>query len=65
MLGIKCHQGGGKIYLHFLFFKKTIYRDTDLYWKDGFYKVPSEFDFNSGKGRIIISTNGIRLDTGF
>ena len=27
-------------YLHFLFFKKTPYRETEFYWKNGFYKVP-------------------------
>lgn len=26
-------------YLHFLFFKKTHWLKTDLYWKDGFYKL--------------------------
>lgn len=27
-------------YLHFLFFKKTKYLETDKYWKNGFWKIP-------------------------
>lgn len=29
-------------YLHFLFFKKTKYLDTDKYWKDGFWKFSDD-----------------------
>lgn len=28
-------------YLHFLFFKKTPYRDTKFYWRNDFYRVPT------------------------
>ena len=28
-------------YLHFLFFKKTPYRDTEFYWRNDFYRVPN------------------------
>ncbi len=26
-------------YLHFIFFKKNIYRESELYWRNGFYQV--------------------------
>lgn len=36
---------GGKIpYLHFLFFKKTHWLDTEYYWRDGFYALDSDFE---------------------
>lgn len=54
---------GGKIYLHFLFFKKTIYRKTNFYWKDDFYKIPKNFNFDKETGTIVISTDGIYLET--
>ena len=31
-------------YLHFLFFKKTQWLETDLYWREGFYKLYSRID---------------------
>lgn len=46
-------------YLHFLFFKKTKYFLTDTYWRNGFYKLPDNLDFEKSKGKIIISTEGI------
>lgn len=58
--GTKCRYGG-KIYLHFLFFKKTIYRQTDIYWRDGFYKIPAGFDFEKENRMIKISTETIEV----
>ena len=51
---------GGGIYLHFLLFKKTPYYKTDLYWREGFYKIPEDYDFEKG-GIIEITTEGIKL----
>ncbi len=51
---------GGQIYLHFLFYKKTQYWDTDQYWRDGFYKIPDDYDFSKG-GIVRITTDGIEL----
>lgn len=43
-------------YLHFLFFKKTQWLKTDLYWKDKFYKIsPNIKDYKF----IYIDTNSI------
>lgn len=50
----------GGIYLHFLLFKKTPYYKTDLYWREGFYKIPEDYDFEKG-GIIEITTEGIKL----
>lgn len=33
-------------YLHFLFFKKTKYLETDKYWKKDFWKIPLNADFS-------------------
>jgi len=41
-------------------FKKTPYYITDNYWKDGFYQIPSGYDFSKG-GVVEISTDSIRL----
>lgn len=30
-------------YLHFLFFKKTPWYDTDLYWREGYYTIEDNF----------------------
>lgn len=43
-------------YLHFLFFKKTPYYDTDVYWRDGFYKIDNSFD---NYKRIIFNNNEV------
>lgn len=51
---------GEKIYLHFLFFKKTQYWNTTQYWKEDFYQIPEDYDFSKG-GLIEITTEGIRL----
>lgn len=45
-------------YLHFLFFKKTNYKKTEIYWRDGFYKLQGVW--NTNKNTIItISINSI------
>lgn len=31
-------------YLHFLFFKKSIWSKNDLWWRNGFYKLHEDFD---------------------
>lgn len=49
------------IYLHFLFFKKNIYRKTNIYWKDGFYKIPHNFNFENNNYIIKISTESIEI----
>lgn len=47
-------------YIHFLFFKKTIYNPTNLdYWKDGFYKV--EVDKLNQESTILIDKLGIKI----
>lgn len=43
-------------YLHFLFFKKTQWLDTDIYWKENFYNIGSDIKLYD---KIIISDNGI------
>ena len=50
----------GKLYLHFLFFKKTQYLNTDTYWKENFYQIPRDFDFLQG-GIVEINTNHIKI----
>lgn len=58
--GLVYNPAGKEIpYLHFLFFKKTKYLHTDTHWKNDFYKLPDDFDFEEAKGKIIISTEGI------
>lgn len=59
----KMPNGEGDIYLHFLFFKKTIYRKSDIYWRDGFYKIPASFDFERSDRLVRISTEAIELVT--
>lgn len=56
----RIRYGGAKLYLHFMCYKKTPYYITDNYWKNGFYKIPKEYDFS--KGEIVeISTDGIKI----
>lgn len=31
-------------YLHYLFFKKTPWLDTDFYWREGYWQLPSDFE---------------------
>lgn len=45
-------------YLHFLFFKKTIYKETEEYWRNGFYKLQKDWLANENT-TIIITLNGI------
>ncbi|MCH3997038.1 MAG: hypothetical protein LKE67_05625 [Lactobacillus amylovorus] len=47
-------------YLHFLFFKKTPYLKTDSYWRDGFYRIPNNFNFDKN-AEILITRNGITV----
>lgn len=58
----KMSSGGGKIYLHFLFFKKNVWRQSNIYWRTDFYKIPQGFNFEKEKCRIIISTQGISIE---
>lgn len=48
-------------YLHFLFFKKTKYLETDKYWKDDYWKVDNRRDF-SEKKCIYFSLDGVKED---
>lgn len=48
------------VYLHFLFFKKTNYFQTNYEWKKGFYQIPRNYNFNKRKC-IDISYRGIKL----
>ena len=48
-------------YLHFLFFKKTKYLETDKYWKDDYWNIDKNSDFNNIKN-ISFSLNGVRSD---
>lgn len=57
----KMPSNAGTSYLHFLFFKKTIYRQTNIYWRDGFYKIPEGFDFEHNSSLIRISTEAIEI----
>ena len=38
----------------FLFFKKTPYLHTDNYWRNGFYQIPKNYNFDKG-GKVIIT----------
>ena len=48
-------------YLHFLFFKKTKYLETDNYWKGDYWKIDKNSDFNNIKN-ISFSLNGVESD---
>lgn len=48
-------------YLHFLFFKKTKYLETDKYWKNDFWKIDKNSDFNNIRN-ISFSLNGVESD---
>lgn len=62
--GILTNFKGKKIpYLHFLFFKKTPYRDTEIYWKEGFNRTNGIDDMLRGGGYIIINNHGISYST--
>nr|WP_152571440.1 DUF6625 family protein [Bifidobacterium thermacidophilum] len=59
--GIYNNKSDGKMYLHFLFFKKTKYLDTDNYWRPGFYKIPSDYDFTQSKDSVKITSQAIEI----
>ncbi len=46
-------------YLHYLFFKKTPFYQTDHYWKDDFYKIKG-MDFETSRGKIVFTNDSIR-----
>lgn len=48
-------------YLHFLFFKKTKYLETDKYWKNDFWKIDKKTDFSKIK-TISFSLNSVQSD---
>lgn len=48
-------------YLHFLFFKKTKYLETDKYWKNDFWKIDKKNDFSKIK-TISFSLNSVQSD---
>lgn len=48
-------------YLHFLFFKKTKYLETDKYWKNDFWKIDKKNDFFKIK-TISFSLNSVQSD---
>lgn len=48
-------------YLHFLFFKKTKYLETDKYWKGDYWKIDKNSDFFEIKN-ISFSLNGVESD---
>lgn len=48
-------------YLHFLFFKKTKYLETDKYWKNDFWKIDKKNDFSIIK-TISFSLNSVQSD---
>lgn len=48
-------------YLHFLFFKKTKYLETDKYWKDDYWKIDKKNDFSKIKN-ISFSLNSVQSD---
>ena len=47
----------GKAYFHFLFYK------GDNGWREGFYKIPSDYNFGGSTDKIIIDNAGIRIRT--
>lgn len=57
----KIIQGAARLYLHFLYFKKTKYwPENTNYWKPGFYQIPDGYDFSKG-GVVEITTDHIRI----
>lgn len=55
------HMGVGKIYLHFLFFKKTKYKKTEYYWRPGFWQIPDNYDWNNSNDTLEITNEYIRI----
>lgn len=57
----KIVSGAARLYLHFLYFKKTKYwAENTHYWQQGFYQIPDGYDFSNG-GIVEITTECIRL----
>ena len=57
----KIIKGSARLYLHFLYFKKTKYwGENTNYGKSGFYKIADNYDFSKG-GIVEITPNYIRL----
>ena len=46
-------------YLHFLFFKKTKYLETNKYWKNDFWKISSKVNFSNVK-QVCFSLNEVK-----
>ena len=57
----KLPHGGGKMYLHFLFFKKTKYKKTEYYWRPGFWQIPDNYDWNNSNDTLEITNEYIRI----
>lgn len=49
-------------YLHFLFFKKTKYLETENYWKGDYWKIDNKWDF-SKMISIYFSLDGVKEET--
>lgn len=43
-------------YIHFLFFKKTQWHESEVFWRDDFYKLHNDF---ANADEIVVSLNGI------
>lgn len=43
-------------YIHFLFFKKTQWHESEFYWKEDFYKLRNDF---ANTDKVIVSSKGI------
>lgn len=57
----KIIKGAARLYLHFLYFKKTKYwLENTHYWRSGFYKIPDDYDFSKG-GIVEITSDSIQL----
>lgn len=57
----KIVRGAARLYLHFLYFKKTKYWEENTnYWQPGFYQIPEDYDFSKG-GIVEITTDYIRI----
>lgn len=57
----KIIKGAARLYLHFLYFKKTKYwAENTHYWQPGFYQIPEDYDFANG-GIVEITTDYIRI----
>ena len=48
-------------YIHFLFFKKTPYVQTDKYWNDGYYKISNIERMIATEREVMITLDGISV----